>query len=127
MGVPKTETFMTSVSALEDSPMPSPGPLPDPTHATLHTFVSGMSRAASQHPWLVVALAIGMISAVIRPAREVLHNGPRDAVRRFNRSDKATLLALAGYRCEHHSWLGGRCRSTKKLEADHIHPHSRGG
>lgn len=46
-------------------------------------------------------------------------------MRCFPRADKALLLAWAGNRCEHHS-LFGRCKSTDRLEADHIHPHSRG-
>ncbi|WP_208976779.1 HNH endonuclease signature motif containing protein [Geodermatophilus obscurus] len=25
------------------------------------------------------------------------------------------------------SWLGRRCRATENLQADHVHPHSRGG
>jgi 5-methylcytosine-specific restriction endonuclease McrA len=36
-------------------------------------------------------------------------------------------LAHAGHRCEHHAPLLGRCRQTERLEADHIHPWSRGG
>ena len=33
----------------------------------------------------------------------------------------------AGARCEHFGWPTGRCRRTDGLEADHVHPHSRGG
>ncbi|WP_217638083.1 HNH endonuclease signature motif containing protein [Geodermatophilus poikilotrophus] len=40
---------------------------------------------------------------------------------------KAQLLERAGQRCERHSWLLGRCRATEALQADHVHPHSRGG
>ncbi|MGY1741180.1 HNH endonuclease [Blastococcus sp. SYSU D01050] len=36
-------------------------------------------------------------------------------------------MARAGHRCEHHAWLFGRCTATQRLEADHVHPHSRGG
>ena len=28
---------------------------------------------------------------------------------------------------EHYAWPFGRCRETEALEADHVHPHSRGG
>lgn len=45
----------------------------------------------------------------------------------FSRVDEATILARAGGRCEHHYLLFGLCRETANLEADHIHPHSRGG
>ncbi len=36
-------------------------------------------------------------------------------------------LARAGNRCEYHLSIFGRCRTTSRLEADHVHPHSRGG
>jgi 5-methylcytosine-specific restriction endonuclease McrA len=48
-------------------------------------------------------------------------------VRRFSRADKSAILTRAGGRCEHHGWLFGRCRETIGLEADHVHPWSRGG
>jgi hypothetical protein len=50
----------------------------------------------------------------------------RDPIRLFDRADKAELLRRAGGRCEHHAWLGGRCKATEFLEADHVHPW-RGG
>ena len=40
---------------------------------------------------------------------------------------EAVILTRAGHRCEHHHLLLGRCRTTDQLEADHIHPWSRGG
>ena len=52
---------------------------------------------------------------------------PRDPQRLFVGADRATLLARAGRRCEHHSFLSGRCATTDRLQADHVHPHSRGG
>jgi 5-methylcytosine-specific restriction endonuclease McrA len=36
-------------------------------------------------------------------------------------------VVRAGSRCEHYSWIDGRCRQTEGLQAGHIHPHSRGG
>jgi 5-methylcytosine-specific restriction endonuclease McrA len=60
--------------------------------------------------------------------RDLVHStSARDAVRTFSRADKIAILTRAGGRCEHHRWLGGRCDQTVGLEADHIHPHSRGG
>jgi 5-methylcytosine-specific restriction endonuclease McrA len=60
--------------------------------------------------------------------RAMIHGGhARDPRRAFSRAEKALLLERAGHRCEHHSWLLGRCRETEALQADHVHPHSRGG
>ncbi|HJQ43731.1 MAG TPA: HNH endonuclease signature motif containing protein [Jatrophihabitantaceae bacterium] len=70
----------------------------------------------------------GVVASIVRFAREIIHpRSRRDPVRRFCRADKAVILARAGNRCEHHGWLFGRCRATDRLEADHVHPHSRGG
>jgi 5-methylcytosine-specific restriction endonuclease McrA len=57
----------------------------------------------------------------------IIHRGPRDEVRRFPGAARAVIFARAGGRCEHHSWLGSRCAERRLLEADHVHPHSRGG
>jgi len=79
-------------------------------------------------PWLGVLIALLVVRASVRSARNLVHSGhARDAVRTFSRADKITILTRAGGRCEHHSWLGGRCDQTLGLEADHVHPHSRGG
>jgi hypothetical protein len=108
--------------------MPTPSPATDNTaHTVLHGVWTGVTNTASQHPWLVVVLALLVLTALVRSVRVAIHSGPRDPVRRFTRTDKATLLARAGRRCEHHGWIGGRCASTEKLEADHVHPWSRGG
>jgi hypothetical protein len=50
-----------------------------------------------------------------------------DPERRFSRAQKAEILRRAGGRCEHHHVLYGRCPEQARLEADHVHPHSRGG
>ena len=70
-------------------------------------------------PWLVGLLVLLAIGKLIRLGRAVVHGG--------SRAEKVALLERAGHRCEHHSWLLGRCRETEALQADHVHPHSRGG
>jgi 5-methylcytosine-specific restriction endonuclease McrA len=80
------------------------------------------------NPWLSVLVALLVVRASVRSVRNLVHSvHARDAVRTFSRADKTTILTRAGGRCEHHSWLGGRCDQTLGLEADHVHPHSRGG
>ncbi|MGR6965305.1 HNH endonuclease [Geodermatophilus sp. URMC 61] len=79
-------------------------------------------------PWLIGLLAVLAIGKVVRLGRAILHGGHgRDPRRTFSRAEKAALLERAGHRCEHHSWLLGRCRETEALRADHVHPHSSGG
>jgi hypothetical protein len=60
--------------------------------------------------------SVGMIRRVI------YRSSPRASTRRFSRAQKATILARAGGRCEHHAWILGRCNVTEALEADHVHP-----
>lgn len=59
--------------------------------------------------------------------------GHRIPVRRETRVDgsegrkRAVIISRAGGRCEFHGLIGGRCRQTESLHADHVHPRSRGG
>jgi hypothetical protein len=79
-------------------------------------------------PWLIGLLVLLTIGKSIQLGRAVVHGQHgRDPRRTFSRAEKAELLERAGHRCEHHSWLLGRCRETEALQADHIHPHSWGG
>jgi 5-methylcytosine-specific restriction endonuclease McrA len=79
-------------------------------------------------PWLGALVTVVVARACLRAVREAVHGGhPRDPIRTFSRADKSVLLARAGGRCEHHRPLAGRCEQTLRLEADHVHPHSRGG
>jgi hypothetical protein len=94
----------------------------------LHSLWTGIWSAATSSPLVGALFAIAVAGAVIRFARSAIHGGyARDPIRRFTVADKALILARAGGRCEHHAWLRGRCRQTERLEADHIHPWSRGG
>jgi hypothetical protein len=73
-------------------------------------------------------LAVLLFGVLVRGVRRIMWASiARDSVRRFSRADKAALLARAGGRCERHGWLTGRCSRNDALEADHVHPHSRGG
>jgi len=94
----------------------------------LHGVWHGIWLGATSSPWIaagliafVLLMAVRLVHAVAYPSNE------RDPVRRFSRMDKAIIVSRAGGRCEHHGWIIGRCRATAKLEADHVHPHSRGG
>ena len=65
---------------------------------------------------------------VVRFVRGIIHSGhPKDAVPRFSQAERRVIFTRAGNRCEHHFPIFGRCRTTTGLEADHVHPHSRGG
>ena len=79
-------------------------------------------------PWLIGLLVLLAIGKLVQLGRVIVHGQHgRDPRRTFPRAEKAELLERAGHRCEHHSWLLGRCRETEALQADHVHPHSRGG
>jgi len=91
-------------------------------------FVRHLLNGLWAHPWLGVLAAFLVGSGCVRTVRDLVHSGhARDVVRTFSRADKIAILIRAGGRCEHHSWLGRRCNRTVGLEADHVHPHSRGG
>jgi hypothetical protein len=107
--------LVTAVSPLQAS---SPG------GEILRALWSGLSASPITLLMLALLVVLALLRSV-RAARWVLL--PRDPLRRFTRADKALILARAGGRCEHHGLLDGRCRVTDRLEADHIHPHSRGG
>jgi hypothetical protein len=109
------------------TPSPSPAATPNPAHIILDGFWRAATNLATHEPWIVALFALVLGVAMVRSARVAIHTGPRDPVRLFTRADKALLLARAGHRCEFHGVIGGRCRSVDRLEADHIHPWSRGG
>ncbi|MGY1606377.1 HNH endonuclease [Geodermatophilus sp. SYSU D00700] len=79
-------------------------------------------------PWLGALVGLVFLNAVVRRIPGLVYGRRRrDPQRCFVRADKRVILERAGHRCEHHSWLGGRCQATEDLQADHVHPHSRGG
>ncbi|WP_073420458.1 HNH endonuclease [Geodermatophilus nigrescens] len=90
--------------------------------------VSGVLHEVLGRPWLVALLAVLALVKVVGVGRAVVHGRhPRDPVRRLSRTDRRVVLDRASHRCEHHSLVEGRCRATEDLQADHVHPHSRGG
>jgi len=97
------------------------GPIPasDIVGSFVDTF---LSLALSPGGVLVLVLLVLRFASGLRGA-----TARRDPERRFSRAQKAELLRRAGGRCEHHHPLFGRCDQQVRLEADHIHPHSRGG
>lgn len=108
-----------------------------PTHtgldggALLRSIVDGVVRgavhAAASSPVVLALFILVGVTVAVRVVRGVLYLGwRRDPVRLFPRADKAVILLRAGNRCEKHA-LFGRCRAVETLEADHIHPWSRGG
>jgi 5-methylcytosine-specific restriction endonuclease McrA len=108
------------------SPAPASSPLPASTIWHAIWQVPGKIFAAS--PAFAVAIAVVLTLSVAASARTRFWRlKARDPVRRFSRADKARIVYRAAVRCEHHGLLLGRCRVTEGLEADHIHPHSRGG
>ena len=94
----------------------------------LSQLTSSAWEALSSSPWLAAVFALIVLRALTRTVRSVIHGGhPKDPVRLFSGPARAEIFARAGRRCEQHSWLVGRCRETRRLQADHVHPHSRGG
>lgn len=74
---------------------------------------------------LVVVVIVSQLYLRVRWAHLAL-KAP-DPTRRFHGSTRSLILSRAGNRCEHRFLFLIRCPSRKDLEADHIHPHSKGG
>src|SRR6266545_7964460 len=108
---------------------PSPSPTPNnPGRPIVHDLLHSIWTGLTSSPIVLALLVLLAVSALVRSARRIRWASiERDPIRRFNRTDKAAILARAGGRCERHGWMTGRCRLTNGLEADHVHPHSKGG
>ena len=91
-------------------------------------LIEALQYVLAEAPWLAVVIALLVVLGLVRAVRAVIHGRHRrDAQRRFSSSQRALILSRAGHRCERRSWLYGRCTETDALQADHVHPHSRGG
>jgi len=114
-----------TLGASPSPPPPAPGtPIND--GQLLHGLWQAASGFVSHNPGLASLAVLVLVATFAESVRVAIHTGRKDPNRRFSRSDRSFILSRAGQRCEHHA-LVGRCRATKNLEADHIHPHSRGG
>ncbi len=92
------------------------------------SLLDGLLRQLAAEPWLGVLLLLLLVHGAIRRIPGLVHGRrQRDPQCCFPRDDKRLILRRYGQRCEHHSWLRGRCPATERLQADHVHPHSRGG
>jgi len=111
------------------SPTPSPAVPKGPSiHEILGPMLHGFWLELSQHPYLFPVLGSLVLAQGVTVVRRVAYSGKeRDAQRLFSSAQKRLILARAGHQCEWHSLLGRRCKSTQRLQADHIHPYSRGG
>jgi hypothetical protein len=99
-----------------------------PVLQSLDAVWQGIWMAATSSAWAAAGILLFLILAMVRVVHAIAHPGNvRDPVRRFSTAAKAVVLARASGRCEHHGWIGGRCTKAELLEADHVHPHSRGG
>jgi hypothetical protein len=108
---------------------PSPSPTPtSPSQLIVHDLLRSIWAGVTSSPIVLGLLVLLAVGAFVRAARRIRWATiPRDPVRRFSRADKAVILARAGGRCERHGWIIGRCRLGDGLQADHVHPHSKGG
>lgn len=77
----------------------------------------------------IILLAFAAVGASVYQRIRWAHLAlaPRDPVRRFPSQARRVITDRAGNRCEHHFLWMLRCPTTTNLEADHVHPHSRGG
>jgi HNH endonuclease len=120
-----------AVAVLPTPPPTQPGNPSSPSadfgaiwHAVAHALWAGVTAS----PWTVAAATVFALLFIVRLVHGLAHpRRNRDPVRRFTGQDKAELLRRAGGRCERHSRVTGRCEITAGLQADHVHPHSRGG
>ena len=112
-------------------PTPAPSSTPNPIVTIFGPVWHGMWVAATSSPWSILAFAVFILMVMLRIYRAIrwapIENAELDHSRRFTGVARAALFSQAGGRCEQHGLLFGRCQETKKLHADHVHPHSKGG
>ena len=105
---------------------PAPAKSPDISGPVLHGFAQALHNPTVAA--MVGLLAVGMAVRGFRFCAYLsLTSAKRDPMRRFGGAERTAVMRRAGGRCEFRGLIGGRCRATEKLEADHIHPWARGG
>ena len=72
-----------------------------------------------QHPWLLIPIAIALLTGVVlaSPAGGACES--RDPRRGFTVTERRAAFERAGHRCEHKSILWHRCTNTP-TQGDHI-------
>src|SRR3712207_374166 len=76
-------------------------------------LLDGLMRQLAAEPWLGVLFVLLLVHGAIRRIPGLVHGRRRrDPQRCFPRDDKRLIIRRAGQRCEHHSWLRGRCPVT---------------
>lgn len=79
------------------------------------------------HDLLLIVGLLMVVGVFGRVAEQLTWPRRVARVRRFSMAQYRTIVNRAGWRCEHHSLIFGRCPETDNLEADHVQPHARGG
>jgi len=106
-------------------------PAPNLLGQVLSSMSHGLWLAATSSPLSMLVVSLLALVVVVRIYRAFrwapLTAAGRDPVRRYTGPDRAAVLFRAGMRCERDGLLSGRCNQTERLQADHIHPHSKGG
>ena len=112
------------------TPTTVPTPAPAKSSDILGPMLHGFAQALHNPTVAVMASVLALVLA-LRMFRLIrwlsLTSAPRDQMRRFTGAERATVMRRAGGRCEFHGLVGSRCRATERLQADHVHPWSRGG
>lgn len=110
------------------TPAPTPPALDRVVHDVVGSLLDGIWLSATRSPALTAIAAVAIVIAVGQSVRRLRWSlVSRDPRRRFSGPERGLIFRRAGGRCEHHAWLLGRCSAREHLEADHVHPHSRGG
>jgi hypothetical protein len=119
------------VEVLGPVPAPSPtAPAPGSVNVgeVAGDVVHGLWAGLTSSAWSIVVLVALGTMLLTHAVHELSYpRSRRDPTRLFSRADKALILARAGHRCEHHTPIAGRCKQTRRLQADHVVPWSRGG
>lgn len=121
--------LLTAVPTPSPTPVRVPGLPGLPVGKFLGGVGHGLWLAVSSSPWVGGFFVLALLFAAVQVVHGVAYpsGARRDPVRRFPGAEKREIIRRAGGRCEGFGWITRRCGATEGLEADHVHPHSRGG